>query len=318
MSANDQDDAQQTVFWVVGAVVTLLLGAMIAWKLMSAPVVAVAAAPARTEQPELVPSLETGTQSTDIPIPDGANLPVSLGELELGFTAESGLTLRGAVPTERKKERLLSQAQLVFGEGRVVDQLSVNESAKLPNWKGTTLDLMAHLAQLGPFQLALKNDEVTIAAEVPDDAIKSAWIDWLANFFVDYPLAVNAEALTVNSALPPQYSFGVSTLFNLAVNFESGSAQISADAEPALLTVATILREQSQNVRIIGHTDASGDAGANRTLSEARAEAVKNFLMQQGVPAHRLSAYGMGQDQPIADNDTEAGRARNRRIEFAQ
>ena len=318
MMANDQDDAQQTVFWVVGAVLTILLGALIAWKLMATPVSASAGVSAPPAETPSMASLETGTQIEVAPISPEAALPMSLGELEMSFAADSGLTLSGAVPTERKKERLLGQAQLVFGENRVVDQLSVSKSAKMPNWKGTTLDLMAHLAQLGAFKLALKNDQVSLAAEVPDDAIKSAWIDWLANFFVDYPLAVDAEQLSVNSALPPQYSFGVSTLFNLPVNFETGSAQISADAEPTLLKVATILREQSQNVRIIGHTDASGDAGANRTLSEARAEAVRNFLMQNGVLQNRMSAYGMGQDQPIADNDTEAGRARNRRIEFAQ
>ena len=318
MMANDQDDAQQTVFWVVGAVLTVLLGALIAWKLMSAPVGVSAGASTSVER-EPVTSLETGSQVEPIaPTPAVENLPLSLGELEMSFAADSGLTLSGAVPTERKKERLLSQAQLVFGENRVIDQLSVDESAKLPNWKGTTLDLMAHLAQLGAFKLALKDDQLNITAEVPDDAIKSAWIDWLANFFVDYPLAVNAEQLRVNSALPPQYSFGVSTLFNLPVNFASGSAQIAPDAEPTLKKVASILREQSKNIRIIGHTDASGDAGANRSLSEARAAAVKGFLEQNGVPPQLLSAYGMGQDQPVADNDTEEGRARNRRIEFAQ
>lgn len=318
MMANDQDDAQQTVFWVVGAVLTVLLGALIAWKLMSAPVGVSAGASASVER-EPVTSLETGSQVEPIaPTPAVENLPLSLGELEMSFAADSGLTLSGAVPTERKKERLLSQAQLVFGENRVIDQITVDESAKLPNWKGTTLDLMAHLAQLGAFKLALKDDQLNITAEVPDDAIKSAWIDWLANFFVDYPLAVNAEQLSVNSALPPQYSFGVSTLFNLPVNFASGSAQIAPDAEPTLRKVASILREQSKNIRIIGHTDASGDAGANRSLSEARAAAVKGFLEQNGVPPQLLSAYGMGQDQPVADNDTEEGRARNRRIEFAQ
>ena len=318
MMANDQDDAQQTVFWVVGAVLTVLLGALIAWKLMSAPVGVSAGASASAER-EPVTSLETGSQVEPIaPTPAVENLPLSLGELEMSFAADSGLTLSGAVPTERKKERLLSQAQLVFGETRVIDQITVDESAKLPNWKGTTLDLMAHLAQLGAFKLALKDDQLNITAEVPDDAIKSAWIDWLANFFVDYPLAVNAEQLSVNGALPPQYSFGVSTLFNLPVNFASGSAQIAPDAEPTLRKVASILREQSKNIRIIGHTDASGDAGANRSLSEARAAAVKGFLEQNGVPPQLLSAYGMGQDQPVADNDTEEGRARNRRIEFAQ
>ncbi len=321
MFNDDQDDAQAVVFWLLGAVVTLLLGGIIYWKTMahaptSAPMV-------RTESTrEARPaSLESGSQPEDamqIPQPQMDNSPRSLGELAFAFDRASGLTITGAVPTERKKERLLSQAQLVFGANRVVDAITVAQGAPLPNWKGKTLDLMAKLATLGPFQLGLKDNQINFSAEVPDAGIKSAWIDWLANFFVDQPLAVSADNLKVNANLPSANSFDVSTLFNLAINFDSGSAEIPADAVATLDQAASILVEDGRKLRIVGHTDSTGDALANRALSEARAQAVRDFLIAKGVVPSSLNSYGMGQDQPIADNDTEAGRAANRRIEFAQ
>jgi OmpA-OmpF porin, OOP family len=318
MFNDDQDDAQRTVFWVLGAVVTLLLGSVIWWKLSATAIPTVANTAA--SEPPAITTLETSAQPEVAPYqaPAGDNLPKSLGELNFSFADATGLTIAGQVPTERKKERLLSQARLVFGSDRVVDGLSVMESAAIPNWKGKTLDLMAKLATLGPFQLGLKDNQINFSAAVPDDGIKSAWIDWLGNFFVDQPLAVNAEGLQVNASLPAQPSFDVSTLFNLAVNFASGSAEIPAEAIPQLEQAAEILREDGRNLRIVGHTDSTGDAAANRTLSEARAQSVLQFLIAKGVNPSALNAYGMGQDQPIAENDSEAGRARNRRIEFAQ
>lgn len=322
MFNDDQDDAQGVVFWLLGAVVTLLLGGIIYWKTMAHPPTStqIVSTETTSEAPPL--SLESGHQPEDsmqIPQPQPAdNVPKSLGELVFSFDNASGLTITGAVPTERKKERLLSQAQLVFGAKRVVDAITVVEGAALPNWKGKTLDLLAKLATLGPFQLALKNNQINFSGEVPDAGIKSAWIDWLANFFVDQPLAVSADNLVVNTNLPPVNSFDVSTLFNLSINFDSGSAEIPADAVATLDQAASILLEDGRSLRIIGHTDSTGDAAANRTLSDARAEAVRDFLIAKGVAPGSLSSYGMGQDQPIADNATEAGRAANRRIEFAQ
>ncbi len=322
MFNDDQDDGQGVVFWLLGAVVTLLLGGVIYWKTMAHPPLSAHITRTETAAEEMPISLESGSHPEDaMPIPQpqsGDNLPKSLGELAFAFDAASGLTITGAVPTERKKERLLAQAQLVFGAGRVVDAITVVEGAPLPNWKGKTLDLMAKLAAVGPFQLTLKDNQINFSAEVPDAGIKSAWIDWLANFFVDQPLAVSAENLAINADLPPVMSFDVSTLFNLAINFESGSAEIPADAVATLDLAASILTEDGRNVRIVGHTDATGDADANRALSEARAQAVRDFLIAKGVAPSSLNSYGMGQDQPIADNDTEGGRAANRRIEFAQ
>jgi len=81
--------------------------------------------------------------------------------------------------------------------------------------------------------------------------------------------------------------------------------------------VDTILRNpQLTKIRIEGHTDNSGTPQYNQTLSETRAQAVLDYLIESGVPPERLEAVGYGQDQPVAANKTEAGRAKNRRVDF--
>jgi outer membrane protein OmpA-like peptidoglycan-associated protein len=79
--------------------------------------------------------------------------------------------------------------------------------------------------------------------------------------------------------------------------------------------VAFVNRDPSKPIRIEGHTDARGTAGANRVLSQRRADAVRDALIAAGVAAARISSVGLGEDQPVASNDTEEGRARNRRVD---
>jgi len=69
---------------------------------------------------------------------------------------------------------------------------------------------------------------------------------------------------------------------------------------------------------IEGHTDNAGNAGHNKTLSMDRAKSVMQAAVKQGIAAGRLSAQGMGQERPIADNRTEDGRAKNRRVELVK
>ena len=72
----------------------------------------------------------------------------------------------------------------------------------------------------------------------------------------------------------------------------------------------------NSQVQLVGHTDNTGTPEANQTLSLDRANAVKGMLVAQGVGADRISTAGFGQDRPVASNDTEEGRARNRRTEL--
>ena len=104
------------------------------------------------------------------------------------------------------------------------------------------------------------------------------------------------------------------------VYFRSASAELDQmdKTESALLAVAKTLQER-QNVTCLsieGHTDNRGEAAANLRLSRDRAQAVRSWLVQSGIEPHRLSAEGFGGEHPLASNDTEAGRAQNRRVEF--
>jgi OmpA-OmpF porin, OOP family len=102
-------------------------------------------------------------------------------------------------------------------------------------------------------------------------------------------------------------------------NFETGQSRILPDSDSQLDQVATALRSApALQLEVAGHTDNVGSADANQTLSEARAKAVVAALVARGVPAERLAARGHGQTAPIADNRSEEGRAKNRRVELVK
>lgn len=101
------------------------------------------------------------------------------------------------------------------------------------------------------------------------------------------------------------------------VNFDFDKANIRSDAAGILREAATILKDNPKvQVSVEGHTDATGSDEYNLKLSLRRATAVKQFLVKEGVPDSRLSVRGFGETQPVASNDTEDGRAQNRRVEL--
>jgi OmpA-OmpF porin, OOP family len=102
------------------------------------------------------------------------------------------------------------------------------------------------------------------------------------------------------------------------VQFATGKAEILPQSFSLLDDVAKVFveNEQIEVVQVEGHTDSTGTAGINRTLSQQRAESVVKYLAAKGVPKKRMVAKGFGPDKPIASNDDEAGREQNRRVEF--
>ena len=100
------------------------------------------------------------------------------------------------------------------------------------------------------------------------------------------------------------------------VLFASGQAQLVEGGRSSLEEVVDLLQtEPDKKIRVEGHTDSRGDADANLLLSEQRAQAVREALISLGVASERVSALGMGEDFPIASNEDEDGRARNRRVD---
>ena len=101
------------------------------------------------------------------------------------------------------------------------------------------------------------------------------------------------------------------------ISFQTNRSDIQGNFAPILDRFAEGLRNnQNAQVRIIGHTDSTGNDGINDPLSLARAESTRNYLTSRGVNGGRIQVQGMGSRQPIATNDTAEGRARNRRVEI--
>ncbi|WP_045391546.1 OmpA family protein [Falsirhodobacter sp. alg1] len=99
--------------------------------------------------------------------------------------------------------------------------------------------------------------------------------------------------------------------------FATDSASLRPDLLSDLRAVSqNLMQYPNSTIQIVGHTDNTGSASYNQSLSERRAGAVASTLISNGVPSNRVSSYGVGLSQPIASNDTAAGRAQNRRVDI--
>lgn len=135
-----------------------------------------------------------------------------------------------------------------------------------------------------------------------------AWI----NVEKNGPQANLAKSLASSSEpLPRSFHFS-------ALTFDTGAATLSAgsDAKKTMDDLAEMLKAYpNSRIRLVGHTDSNGDPTANKTLSAARAAAIEHMLVQRGVAAARIETAGRSDNQAVAGNDTEEGRARNRRVD---
>lgn len=105
----------------------------------------------------------------------------------------------------------------------------------------------------------------------------------------------------------------------LYVNFDTDKATIRPESAPTVAEVLTLLQQNpTLRLAVQGHTDNAGTSQHNQQLSEARAAAVVASLSQAGIAATRLQAAGFGQTKPLADNSTEEGKAKNRRVELVK
>ncbi len=103
---------------------------------------------------------------------------------------------------------------------------------------------------------------------------------------------------------------------NLAVYFKTNDYSLDSEDTKAIDLVLTKLKENpTMKIEIAAHTDDVGDNKSNLRLSQQRANAVKNYLLKKGISANRIVSKGYGEEKPIASNDTEEGKAKNRRVE---
>src|SRR5262245_52716187 len=135
-----------------------------------------------------------------------------------------------------------------------------------------------------------------IKISVPEGAFNYSLATWLAG--------------TTDVAVPKRFIFD-----NL--NFETGSTQLTPESRPTVDALVVILKAYPAVAVVLeGHTDSTGDPAANKKLSLDRATAVRDLVVSGGVAETRINTAGLGSEKPIASNDTEDGRAKNRRLEL--
>ena len=111
----------------------------------------------------------------------------------------------------------------------------------------------------------------------------------------------------------------VAEFISYDITFDSGSATLKPESDKEIARiVALMIDNPNSHYEVQGHTDNTGSAASNLKLSQKRAQAVVDRMVKLGVPKDRLTAVGKGQEEPIADNDTEEGRAKNRRVVFVK
>lgn len=167
--------------------------------------------------------------------------------------------------------------------------------------------------------LADKNDRCPDQAG-PRDNNGCPWPDTDGDGVLDKDdLCPNVKGTTANRGCPEVTEEVVKRLNDYArtILFNSGKATFKEETMPVLQNMLAIFKEYPQaRFSIEGHTDSDGSNALNQTLSENRAAAVKNFLIENGIMADRLMSTGYGETKPIATNKTAAGKAQNRRVEI--
>ena len=218
----------------------------------------------------------------------------------------------GVVPDQATKALILGQLHELYGAARVVDRLQVESIPAPPNWGRHVARMLAPgIRRVSGGKLEVDGQSVRISGEVANEAQRQQVASELS-------LASNST-YTVTNSLGTGAGQGLldATLGDRIIEFESGSARLTDVGRAILDEMAGTMREIGEaRVQVVGHTDNVGQRQSNIALSHARADAVRDYLVEQGIPRRNLSVLGRGPDEPIADNASVDGRARNRRIQF--
>jgi outer membrane protein OmpA-like peptidoglycan-associated protein len=151
-------------------------------------------------------------------------------------------------------------------------------------------------------------------------AIIGAAVGGVAGGIIGRQMDRQAEELenNIEDAHIERVGEGIAITFDSGLLFAFDSAEIQNTARENLEKLARSLNDYPESeVLIVGHTDSVGNENYNMGLSQRRSQSAKNYLVSQGIPGDRIRVEGRGELEPIADNDTEAGRQENRRVEVA-
>ncbi len=265
---------------------------------------------------ELKAGLPSGFSLGQIEITDGAIAP-------FGFNAEKKdgtLVLSGHIPDDKVRADIKEIVAKKYFDTKVEDRLAVGRGA--PEGFGAAVSaIVTGMSRLASGTANLSDRRVAIKGEA---FYQKAIEPILAAIRSGLPGGFQQDTanVVVKDPGPPLEPAACQPAFEGILNkgrilFETGSTKIDTDSAAILDTLVSVAnRCQNAAVEIGGHTDSVGSDEANMSLSKRRADSVQAYLVEAGVEPTRLSSEGYGEARPVASNDTEEGRAQNRRIEF--
>ncbi|MGL4172479.1 MAG: OmpA family protein [Actinomycetota bacterium] len=255
--------------------------------------------------------------TTDTSDPAQANEPdvqVAIGTPE----TKPRVRLTGTVPSTADKDALVTAAKKTYGDDQVTDEVTVKTEGST-----SSNESVAGLAQV---ITAWSTDVQQANATLKGSALT------ISGSAVNADAAGKANAVVAQSrpgvkpsgtiASPEADLDGLSAAMKKAapapgITFVPSSTKFTPQALQVIKRVSAVLKKYPEgDIEISGHTDNQGAASTSKSLSEARASAVRQSLIGLGIDANRLTAVGRGEADPVATNRTEAGRLLNRRVEF--
>ncbi len=224
------------------------------------------------------------------------------------------LTLSGFLPDEASYQGISEILAATYGQQTAPRGLQF-ANGHPENWSGLLTTLLTQVHTLERAQVDLVDQQIHLSGLTPSSAVREQVMSALAAFAEQgYTLDLHIVATDAAEQVCQQK---FNQLLKVPILFDSGAARISAVSLPLLKQLAeTAMLCPNARITVAGHTDSRGNEATNLKLSEQRARAVASRLFNEGIEPERIEAIGYGASRPIADNASEEGRMKNRRIEF--
>ena len=244
--------------------------------------------------------------------------------LGVNYHGDNYVTYSGVVKDEASRTSIIETLKGVFGAGNVFGDIKIDPNAGAATWLDK-LKAAIESFKIPGLAALFDGSSINVGGLIPDtdrdrvlDSLKGVFGSGFS--FAAMTDDVNAKALAQLRALKAGFSTQdvIGALNATVINFTTGKAEVPSYNRSVLKEAASVMKQLPAGtvIEIGGHTDSTGDAAANMQLSQARAEAVRAVLIEEGVTPSMLTAKGYGSTKPTASNDTAEGRYQNRRIEY--
>ena len=224
------------------------------------------------------------------------------------------IVLEGYMPSKQSKKHLLEEVDRLYPNA-FVDKIDVG-SGEPTSWNEFVLNVLKEMKKFEISSVNIVDKELHISGRIKTGKERLT-VEKNLNIFNRYGFRIHCHTVAMDAVAKVCQDRFNSLLGKNKIKFQSNKSFIGANNYKLLQELSDIaLLCPHVSIKIIGHTDSLGNNTKNIELSLSRAKAVVAKLFSFGVPIQALEAKGMGENEPIADNSTKNGRAKNRRIEF--